>query len=318
MAFGGLEIDPFAYTVPGSLVPFTDTAGRTSTSPTLDPEERTFIAIIEGQSLAASHIPHAYTVTNVAKVQCVNWAGDRLLYQHKEPMFGGTFHPAGHIPGNNWDLPYISLWGLVGDMLIDGDVFDRIIWCNVSAGGMQASVLAPGGALGQRLPVAFHVLRSLGISGNHVSAILSMIGESDNNANTPEATYLAHRRATSRVSRSYGFTGPWFVPLESYTAGDPPSSEIRAAQAILAAHAGNIAGPDFDALGSSYRDFNGTHQNALGHDTMAQMWFDVRGLLRVTMASAFQRNQYFIRQRGGGGRSVELHPLAGELRSLAL
>lgn len=263
MPRAALALNPFAYTWPGSLVPFTDTTGRTSTSSALNGNERTFIAIIEGQSLASCHIPHAYTVTNPTKVHCVNWAGDRLLYQHKEPMMGASFAESS-----------ISLWGKLGDLLIVGNVFDRVIWCNVSAGGQQVANLAPGGALGQRIPIAFNVLRSLGITGNQVSAILSMIGESDNTLGTAAETYKGHRRATARVARTYGFTGPWFVPLETYNenAAGVTSATVRQAQADLQAEAGFAAGPDFDVLGSSYRN-DGLHQNALGHDTMAAMWF---------------------------------------------
>lgn len=269
-----MKINPFQFANAGSLAPFSDTTGRTATSSSIDLQERTFIAIIDGQSLASNHIPHAYTVTNSTKVQCVNWAGDRLLYRHVEPMFGGSFFDGGHIPGNDWDDPYISMWGKVGDLLIDGDVFDRVIWCNVSAGGLQVVNLAPGGALGHRIPIAFHVLSSLGIRGNQVTAILSMIGESDNIAGTSTETYKTLRRATARVAKSYGFTGTWFVPRESYASGSPASATIRQAQSDLAGEAGFAAGPDFDVYDSTYRDFNGTHQNALGHDAMATDWFN--------------------------------------------
>lgn len=267
----GLRVDPFGYAYPGSLVPYTTTSGRTTTSATLDPQERTFIGIIHGQSLASNHIPHAYTVTNATKVQSVNWAGDRLLYRHKEPCFGGSFYVADEIPGNNWSLPYISLWGMVGDLLIDNDVFDRVIWCNVSAGGQSVSAFAPGGTLYQRIPNAFHVLRTLGYQGNNVSAIISMIGESDGALDTPAADYKASVRATDRVARSYGFTGPWFIPQETLS-NSGTDAAIRQAQADLAAEPGYVLGPDFDTLGALYRDTGNVHQNILGHNTMAPMW----------------------------------------------
>lgn len=276
MAFALSMGNPFGYAYPGSLVPYTDTTGRTTTSAALDPQERTFIAIIHGQSLASNHIPDAYTVTNATKVQSVNWAGDRLLYRHKEPCFGGSYYVAGEIPGNNWNFPYISLWGMVGDLLIDQGTFDRVIWMNVSAGGQSVSAFEPGGALFQRIPNAFHIFRTLGISGNQVTAMLSKIGESDGALNTPAEEYKASVRATARVARSYGFTGPWFIPQETFS-NSGTDTAIRQAQAELSAEAGYVLGPDFDALGSEYRDSGHVHQNAAGHAAMAQMWADCIG-----------------------------------------
>lgn len=261
--------DPFGFSSPGSLVPFTSTTGRTSTSAALDGGERTFIAIIDGQSLAANHSQAAYTVTNSTKVQCVNWASDRLIYRHVEPMMGGSFYAAGH---EGFGDPYISIWGKVGDLLIDGDIFDRVIWCNVAAGGITAANLAPGGSLGRRIPAAFHVLSSLGFRGNRVDAILSMLGESDAAGGTTKANFQLRRRATIRASRSYGFTGPWFIAEETYVEG-VTSSTIQDAQTEMVGADGVVAGPSFDDLGSSYR-WDDIHQDQDGHDEFATRWFN--------------------------------------------
>lgn len=269
---GDLKGDPFGYAVPGSLVPFSNVAGRTSVSPTLlTGRIRTYI--IDGQSLGSNHCCCGYTVANPTKVLSVNWAGDRLLYQHAEPCLGGTFYPADYIPANNWSQTYTSIWGKVGDLHISNNNADVVIFCNVSAGGVTASALAPGGVLGQRIPLAFHVLSSLGIRGNQVTAILSMLGESDA-AGTDPATFKAQRRETIRASRSFGFTGPWIIPRETYVTGTT-STAIRNAQAELAAEAGNMAGPDFDAYGAAYRGADNIHQNQAGRDAMALAWYNL-------------------------------------------
>lgn len=268
-----LDGDPFSYKISGSLTPYLDTTGRTTISPTLDPAKKNFIAIIEGQSLGGNHIPTAYTVQNPTKINCVNWAGDRLLYQHQEPMFGATFYPADFVPADNWSFPFISMWGRVGDLLINSGKFDRIIFLNTTVGGTNVSNREPGALLSKRIPTAFYVLRSLGYAGNQVSAILSMIGESDAAIFTAPESYKASCRALAKVSRSFGFTGPWVTPLETLTNFSVISSAIRQAQADLCREPGFVQGPDFDTMStSSYRDTTGVHPNSLGHNVMAQMW----------------------------------------------
>jgi hypothetical protein len=148
--------------------------GRVPVSPALTSGERTFVAIIEGQSLASNHCQGLYQPVHAAKVQCVNVLGDRLLYQHREPMMGASFYANGYAAHNGG---YGSHWGKLGDLLIERGVFDRVIWCNVSYGGQSAKALSPAGVMGHRMPLAFNVLRSLGFNGSAVSAIISMQGE---------------------------------------------------------------------------------------------------------------------------------------------
>lgn len=263
--FGGLP-DPFGYTIIPDIPPLTDATGRTLASATIDPTKRNFIGLIEGQSLAGDHILHSYTVQNPTKIHNVNWAGDRLLYQHQEPMLGTSFYDT---------RTYISFWGKLGDLLIARG-FDRVIWGNTSVAGASSAQLAPDGILGHRIPVFFNVLRSLGIAGNQVSAIISMQGEADASNNVTGAVYKANRRDLARSARSFGFAGLWFVPQETFNGKYLATSPaIRQAQAELAAEAGFAAGPDFDALGLDYRDATKVHLNGpLGHDTAAQMWAD--------------------------------------------
>lgn len=267
--FGGSDVDPFAYTWPNNIPPFKDATGRTAASATINADQRTFVALIEGQSLAGAHIPHAYTVLHPTKIRCVNWAGDRLLYEHKEPMMGGSYYEGAHV----------SLWGKLGDLLISRGTFDRIIWANTSVAGASSADLAPDGVLGHRIPVFFNALRSLGISGDQVSAIISMEGERDAGTLVSGAAFKENRRQTRRTASSYGFTGPMFIPMETFNGMlNGTSLTIRQAQAELATEVGFAPGPDFDSLGPEYRDATKVHLNGpLGHDTAAQMWADCIG-----------------------------------------
>ena len=62
-------------------------------------------------------------------MQCVNVLGDRLLYQHREPMMGASYYEHGYA---GYTGGYGSVWGKVGDLLMSGGTFDRVIWCNIS------------------------------------------------------------------------------------------------------------------------------------------------------------------------------------------
>ena len=254
--------DPFAYDSPVGSLPNTDTTGLTTAVPALNPQARNFLAVVHGQSLGTNRNPTTYTVTNPTKVHQVNWAGNRLLYQHKEPMLGCTSVSTS-----------VSFWGKVGDMLIDNNIFDRVIWCNINAGGQTVASFAPGGLLGMRIAVAFNVLRSLGYAGSDVSAILSMIGETDSQNDTAAAAYKASCRESMRVARSFGFAGPWFVPQETFISGATDAA-IRQAQADLWLEAGFVAGPDFDTLGAPYRDADNVHLNASAYNPATQLWYD--------------------------------------------
>ena len=261
--FSGIP-DPFAISWPTNIPPLSDATGRTLASATINPSEKTFCALIEGQSLIGAHIPGSYTVQNPTRIININWAGDRLAYQHKEPMLGPSFYPGA----------YISLCGKLGDLLIARG-FDKVIWGNTSVAGASTAQLAPGGTLGHRIPVFFNVLRSLGISGNQVSAIISMEGERDAGNFVTGSVFKENRRQTRRAAQSFGFTGPMFIPVETWTGVQPVvNPTIQQAQIELAAEAGFAPGPNFDLLGLEYRDATLIHLNMLGHDTAAQMWAD--------------------------------------------
>jgi len=246
-----MATDDYSYVnpIPG-LDTVTDTSDRVLTSHARNDGERAFIAIIEGQSLASNHCQGLYQPVHAAAVQSVNVLGDRLVYQHREPMMGASFYANGYA---GYSKGYGSVWGKVGDLLIDQGVADRVIWCNVSYGGQSAQALAPDGVMGHRMPLAFRVLRSLGLRGADVSAIVSMQGESDGGRGTPAAAYKQFRQQTIQVTRDLGFDGPWFIPLETYSVGRM-SNTIRGAQLDLAIEVADVVtGPDFDTLDASYR-----------------------------------------------------------------
>lgn len=251
----------------------TDTTGLTEKSPTLD-AERTGIFILEGQSLWGDHVQGLYQPTH-AKVQNVCVMGDKKLYQQIDPMLGPTFTINGYA---GWSDGYGCMAGKLGDLLIDGNVFDRVIFCNVSYGGLTARDLSPAGQMGHRLPLAFHTLNSLGIKPSQVTAILSHLGESDGINGTSAADFKTYRRQSLLVARNFGFTGPWFLAKSTWAYGSA-STTIQGAIDDLVAEGSFLAGAASDSfVGSTYRylEQDGTsrvHPNATGRDAICGDWF---------------------------------------------
>jgi len=253
---------------------FADTTGRTVVSPTLI-AERTAIFICEGQSLAGDHCQGLYQPVST-KVQCVNVMGDKLLYQHVEPMFGPTFTINGY---QGWSNGYGSMWGKVGDLLISGGIYDRVIFCNVAYGGQTAQDFSPSGILGHRLPLAFNALNSLGYKPSQVTAILTHLGESDGINGTTAAAYISYRNQSMSVARNYGFTGAWFLARSTW-AYDIASPVIQGAIGDLITTYGFKTGADSDSyVGATYRyqESSGpgsmrVHPNAAGRDLIAVDW----------------------------------------------
>jgi hypothetical protein len=210
----------------------------------------------------------------------VNVTGDGLLYQYVDPMLcGGTFTINGYV---GWGAGYGAIWGKVGQLLLDGNKLDRVIFCNVSYGGKTAEDFAPGGQLGHRLPLAFHTLNALGYRPSQVTAILSHLGESDGINGTTSAAFQTFRKQSLQVARNFGFTGPWFMANSTW-AYDFASTTIQGAIAALVADATlNVkAGSNSDNfVGSTYRyaEVSGpgskqVHPNATGRDAIAGDWF---------------------------------------------
>lgn len=243
-------------------------SGYTLASSAINPAERTFVAVIEGQSLAGAHVQGVYAPTNASKIHMLNVLGGKQIYEYKEPMMGTSYFAAGHL---SWPTVYETIWGKLADLLIDGDVFDRVIYCNVSYGGTSAADLAPTGLHGHRITLALRSLRLAGIPIARVDAVLTMQGEAD--GATQKADYKTRRLATVQSAVDFGFIGDWFIPTETYVTGSVFSA-IQDGQAEMVGTNSIVAGPNFDTMGSSYR-WDDVHLNETGRTEAAQRWFDV-------------------------------------------
>jgi len=274
----------YAFTDDNGATHFTNTTGLTLSNATLS--AKTFVQIIVGQSVGASHVQGNYVATGDCRM--VNMTGDRKVYLDNQggTMLGATFSASGY---QGWTT-YTALWAKECDLLIAGGKFDRVITINASYAGEPIAKFMPGGVLGHLLPLAFFTLNELGIKANQVNAIIAMEGESDGIAGTAQATYQAAMQSWFTVAANLGFTGKWIVPLETYAYGCT-SSTIRAAQAAVVNGTTVIAGPDLDTfVGATNRYAEVAsggcavnalvHPNATGRDNIA-------GALKATIYANF-------------------------------
>lgn len=245
------------------------TSGLALRSQTVNTSIRNLVLIVAGQSNVTNVAPSVYTPSNPSKIDCLN-VYDGGIYEAKDPLLGCDLNPTLG-PGN----PALRL----ADKLITANKFDRVVLVPLA---IDASDLAfwLGDYANNRIPTAIGRLAAKGFTTqtNVTIAVLWGHGESDNLAGTTQANYVAGLTSIIASSRTAGFTGPWFVPRQTYISGGT-SATIRAAQAaIISSGAGIYAGPDADTLigtacsGVACRQADLTHWSDAGSDSYAAAW----------------------------------------------
>lgn len=244
------------------------TSGLALRAQTVNPAIRNLIDITLGQSNGTNIAPSAYTPSNPTALDNFN-VYDGAIYEAKDPLLGCDLNTAG--PGNH------SL--RLGDSLVSAGLIDRYIAVPLSINA--ADVAFWQGPLGaSKLPTAIRRLADRGIvTGTNVTIIIRFIeGESDNLALTSQVNFASGARAIFATARNAGFTGPIFVPLQTYINGTS-SATIRSAQSSLVDHSSGIyAGPDADALvgsvcsGVACRQSDLTHWSDAGSASYAAAW----------------------------------------------
>ncbi len=136
-------------------------------------------------------------------------------------------------------------------------------------GGTSVTGWQPGGGL-----FAWTLTRIKQLGRNGFRAVLWHQGESDRDTDSDEYyKKLANIIRTS--NKQAGWTFPWFVAEASYGGVTAPRYEnVRAAQERLWKDGVAQQGPDTDALGSEYRDYEGAggHFSPKGLKAHGEMW----------------------------------------------
>lgn len=247
--------------------PFADTSGKTSRSLTINHGIRNLVLISAGQSLREGQTPSAYIPTNSTVIDNFNFL-DGNMYAYSDPPLGASYQLAG-IPGGGPG----SLGGRIADKFVSGGQFDRVIVVNVAVGGTAVAQWATGGILSDRLCLAMRRLAGSGITqGSNVTFAIEW-GQGESDAGTSQASYTASLNSVISNVQACGFSGRFFVALETMASG-VVNSPVRAAQAAVVNGTTIFQSGDIDTISSANRLADQTHLNDSSAATAATLIYN--------------------------------------------
>ncbi len=232
---------------------FQDTAGRKPVNcADYASGDNSAVLFAFGQSNSANAGRSPYTAEG--KVANFN-PHDGKCYRAKDPLLG---------PNGSGG----SVWGQVGDQLIAGGHYNRVLVVPFGIGGTNIARWIPGGDLHVRVEHTAKAMHEAGIKATHV---LWHQGESDVDKTSGDA-YTQMFAALVAALRDYGIDAPVY-PAVATICMNKGSDELRAAQAALP---GNIPGvkpgPNTDSLNKPYHRFDACHFSAQGMRSHAKLW----------------------------------------------
>lgn len=184
------------------------------------------------------------------------------LYKAQDPLLGAT----GKLG---------SVWGYVGDQLIDKKITESVTIIPIGVGGVTVGAWCKGGSCYERLVKTLDELVAANIK---IDCICWHQGESDNIFNTSTETYIQRFLTIREEFRKRGITAPFIVAVASYhphclEEDNGCSEDIRKAQLTLAKKYEDIfQGPDTDKLNMLYQRADGIHFSEKGQPMHAELW----------------------------------------------
>lgn len=172
-----------------------------------------------------------------------------------------------------------SIWSRLGDLLLEGGFFERVLFVPIAFGGTYVADWTTEGRTRRRLTLALSRLRKrLGTAFLDFDAVFWQQGEAEANlTDISAATYAANLGRAVMLLRSCGVFCPVFV-AQSTVCNDPiphpfrNHAAIRAGQlGIVDISTGILRGPDTDLIGPSGRR-DGCHFAEAGLREAAYLW----------------------------------------------
>ena len=241
-----------------------------------------------GQSNAANAGEERYAARGAVHVFNIF---DMRFYRAVDPLPGAS-HDGG------------SVWGRVGDKLIDAGIARSVLVVPIAFGATYIKDCALGGHYYRRVLFALHRLKSAGIK---IDMLCWHQGEADaNHTDMSAAEYCAHFQSMLRALRDGGVKAPVYVALATLCEGEPHpyqnAVEIRRGQKkAISIRDHVLPGPDTDLIGIEHRR-DGCHFSASGQELAAQSWFKAitAGRLRTRMLQAKYRIQTYALAKAEG------------------
>lgn len=236
---------------------FNETAERTPAScdPYTRPHPRHAVLLTFGQSNSANF----GQTLHVAGAGVDNFnVRDGACYRAEDPLLG----PDGE--GG-------SVWSRLGDRLVEGGHFDRVLIAAFGAGGSEIALWAPEGSLHPKIAAAAARMQALGIRPTHV---LWHQGEAERAKGTRPKEYVERFRGIVEALRTSGIDAPVY-PAIATICRSGANLEIRAAQRSLPdLMPGVRLGPDTDSLDRMSQRHDNCHFSDAGLDAHARLWVE--------------------------------------------
>lgn len=230
---------------------FTDTSVRQrAEKPAIG--ARQFVFMTYGQSNSANFGGGTYA----PKHDVVNFY-DGAIYRYEDPALGGDGREA-------------SVWGRLGDKIIEAGYADRVVFALAGAGGRMVGQLATG----EEYDYFAETYRALEKAYGRVDAILFHQGESNHRAFTG-GDYTAQFLQLKNQMRGDGIDADFYLSRASFCGSTIDVELLRKQTAFIAPAEGIFAGPNTDLLSDpKYRADFECHFSAEGLDAMADMWVE--------------------------------------------
>lgn len=216
---------------------------------------RVLVALTLGQSNAGNFGEIFYSPRH--EVYCF-YKG--RLYRYKEPVPGAS--------GTGG-----SVWGMLGDMLIEQNLFDKAVFVCIAKGSTSVQCWSEGMC---RL-ILEETLKDLNRTNIKLTHVFWHQGEEDNLYNTPAVLYKLRLGKVLEILKGYGQDAPVFVSVATYNpwAKSRISSDLRKAQIeFVKENSFTFPGPDTDTLVSHADRFDGIHFSGSGMKKHLLLWFD--------------------------------------------
>lgn len=169
-----------------------------------------------------------------------------------------------------------SVWGRLGDKLIEAGLFQSVLFVPIAVGGSYIKDWTPrDGYCYRRLLLTLSRLKRTGIRPD---MLCWQHGEADANlVMTSSEEYQARFRRLLTEVRLAGVEAPVYIAVASHCANGPHPcqnhEQIRRAQRQLVSLPDVLPGPDTDQFTGDFRH-DGCHFSEKGLDAVAQAWLE--------------------------------------------
>ncbi len=255
MAYGSSAQDPYLLSAFQTAVPFISTNGLTVRSATINPVLKTLVYIAAGQSNRTNNVPTTYIPSNATVIDNLN-IYDGALYNIQGALLGSAWYP-------NTSTGVGNVLPRVADLFINSGMFNRVILVPIALPSTPAAAWSSG-VLSNRVAVAMARLAARGITPSTTGVTFTFdwgLGETDGALGTTAPNFTSQTNAVFTAAIAAGYSGPFFVPTETWSSGTA-SPVIQGAQQAMWNGTTIFNGGNLDSLNNSNRsdttNFNDT------------------------------------------------------------